>query len=157
MKIWTEDECREIIDVILARYDIDDVAVDVRKRRKAGAYTCVRTRDRTYDKKAIRLARWLFSGNYGRWRMETGPTKRLLVVVHECAHAVIHKINLDAWVTQPSHGQAFRNLEKLFCGEHGWRPIYKEGTLSGYPTHHVNTDDASEINIRKSNATLRRT
>jgi len=163
MKMWTEAECRELIDVIFKRYDIDDVAVDVRKRRKMGVYTCVRTTDPrpavpivTYDKKVIRLARWLFSGNYGKWKMETSPTKRLIVVLHECAHAVLHKVNLDAFVTQPSHGQAFRNLERLLIGEHGWRPIYPDGAVKGYPTHYVNTDDASEINIRNCNPTLRR-
>ena len=156
-KQWTEDECTALVAEIANRFGAPIPDVVIRNRKQAGTYD-LRWKYDTGEitSRKIFLAKHLWTGEYvvpsGLWKGDIVPvhepsaTRRLMTVLHECAHMVHHFTlgkDIQAFVRAKPHGLAFQKLERQLCREFGWSPVYLR--TPGYAEHYICLNDGSKF------------
>jgi len=72
---------------------------------------------------------------------EFSPLRRLVVLLHECAHMALYAtMNWATYKTIPAHGMLFKDMLKKLVREHNFRPVFKD-VLSSHIVQLVNMDD----------------
>ncbi len=152
---WTLEECTAVIKHLAKRHGVPAIQVKTNNRMSCGTFKLKLHRGKIDEQSGqIFLADHLWSGEYrNKGRRYTAyiassALRRLMVVLHECAHMICWATHKESYQTIPRHGLLFKDIQTKLCREYGYRPIYKDVTSAKIDTFvDMNTGEAHDVSF----------